>query len=246
MLLDENLEQFKVPGSNFKFSGERIESLGATEYTLVNIVCDISGSVSPYAGELEKCLGEIILACRKSPRADNIMIRLLVFNTSVSELHGYKLLQNCNPDDYENILRCGGGTALFDAVYDAVGAVKAYGKSLYDQDFIVNAIAFILTDGEDNSSSINPALIKDLIYQIGKEECLDSFTSVLIGAGVDPDTSQELIDFKDEANLTGYIKMKDAGKGSLAKLANFVSKSVSSTSSSLGSGQGLQQSQITF
>jgi uncharacterized protein YegL len=246
LLLNENLEQFKVMGSNFKFSGERIQNLGATEYTLVSIVCDISGSVSFYAQDLEKCLGEIILACRKSPRADNIMVRLLLFNTQVEEKHGYKLLQNCNPSDYDHILSCGGGTALFDATYDAFAAVKEYGKNLYNQDFTVNGIAFILTDGDDNSSSINPIKIKEITDEMKKEECLDSFTSVLVGVGVDASISQYLKNFMSQAGLTGYIEMKDASKGSLAKLAGFVSKSISSTSSSLGSGQGLQSNQIIF
>ena len=245
-LLNDDLEQFKTKGSNFKFSGERIQNLGATEYTLVSIVCDISGSVSNFSADLEKCLGEIVMACRKSPRADNIMIRLLTFNTRVNENHGYKLLQNCNPDDYNNILHCGGGTALFDATYDAFNAVKDYGKQLYDQDFSVNGIAFILTDGDDNSSSSSPLLIKQITEEMKKEECLDSFTSVLIGVGVDAQISQYLDHFKNEANLNGYIEMKDANKNSLAKLAQFVSRSISSTSSSLGSGQGLQASQMTF
>ena len=244
-----NLEQFTVKGSNFKFSGERIQNLGSTEYTLVTILCDISGSVASYSQDLEKSLGEIVLACRKSPRADNIMLRLLTFNTQVQEVHGYKLLQNCNPDDYKSILRCGGGTALFDASYDAVSAVKAYGKTLYDQDFTVNGIAFILTDGEDNSSHVSPEATKKLIEDIQKEECLDSFISVLIGIGVSGSISQYLDDYKNKAAINSYIEMQNADKGSLAKLANFVSKSISSSSQSLGQGQSAtssQVSQITF
>jgi len=241
-----DLEQFGVAGSNFKFSGERIQNLGATEYTLVTILCDISGSVASYSQDLEKSLGEIVLACRKSPRADNIMLRLVTFNSDVEESHGYKLLQNCNPDDYKGLLKCGGGTALFDAAHDAVSAVKSYGKTLYDQDFTVNGIAYVLTDGDDNSSSVSPDAVNKIIQEMQKEECLDSFTSVLIGVGVNPVISQYLDDFKNRAGITAYIEMKDATKGSLAKLAGFVSRSISSTSSSLGSGAGVPASQITF
>lgn len=243
-ILNDSLEQFAVAGSNFKFSGERIQNLGATEYTLVTILCDISGSVSSYSKDLEKCLGEIIFACRKSPRADNIMMRLVTFNNYVFENHGYKLLQNCNPDDYNGMLKCGGGTALFDATFDAVNAIKTYGKTLYDQDFTVNGVIYILTDGDDNSSTVSSLAIKKLIEDLSKEECLDSFTSILVGVGVDNSTSLYLDNFKNEAGITGYIKMDDATKGSLAKLANFVSKSISSVSSSLGSG--VSNSQITF
>ena len=243
-ILNNDLEQFTVTGSNFKFSGERIKNLLATEYTLVTVLCDISGSVDPFSKELEKCLGEIVLACRKSPRADNIMMRLITFNNSVFENHGYKLLQNCNPDDYNGVLRCGGQTALFDATFDAVTAIKSYGKTLYDQDFTVNGVIYILTDGEDNSSSASPVAVRNVIEDIQKEECLDSFTSVLIGVEVTNNISSCLDRFKLEAGLTEYIKMDDATKGSLAKLANFVSKSISSVSSSIGSGAPV--SQITF
>ncbi len=246
ILDNSNLEQFTVAGSNFKFSGERIQNLGATEYTLVTILCDVSGSVASYSQDLEKCLGEIVLACRKSPRADNIMLRLVTFSNDLEESHGYKLLQNCNPDDYKGLLKCGGGTALFDAAYDAVGAVKTYGKTLYDQDFTVNGVAYILTDGDDNSSKVSPDMVKKMVDDIQKEECLDSFTSVLIGVGVNPTISMFLDKFKTAAGITGYIEMDDATKGSLAKLAGMISKSISSTSSSLGSGSGAPLSQITF
>ena len=47
-----NLIRIQDEESNFHFSGESVDKLGASEYTLVNIVVDMSGSVSSYKNEL--------------------------------------------------------------------------------------------------------------------------------------------------------------------------------------------------
>ena len=51
---DDNME-FNIPivgGGAFNFSATKPETLGATEYTLVTITVDISGSVIPFSKEL--------------------------------------------------------------------------------------------------------------------------------------------------------------------------------------------------
>ena len=81
---DDDMNTISVPGGGgFQFSAIRPENLGASEYTLVSIVCDISGSVDSYKDELLKCIKTIVEACKKSPRAENLLIRLLLFNSSL-------------------------------------------------------------------------------------------------------------------------------------------------------------------
>lgn len=46
--------------SNFKFSGVRIDDLGASEFTLASIELDLSPSVSPFVDDLKKALSNII------------------------------------------------------------------------------------------------------------------------------------------------------------------------------------------
>jgi len=82
-LNDDTLETLKLTGTNFQYSATRIENLGATEYTLVTVVVDTSGSVADFKDELEKCLQKVIEACRKSPRADNLLIRIVTFNNKI-------------------------------------------------------------------------------------------------------------------------------------------------------------------
>ena len=99
---DQNgMEFHALDGGAFKFSAVRPEHLGATEYTLVTIVTDISGSVSGFEKTLRTAVIDAVQACEKSPRADNLLVRLVTFNTRLQEVHGFKTLRQINPQqDY--------------------------------------------------------------------------------------------------------------------------------------------------
>ena len=76
-------------GGTFTFSGVGLGDLGASAYTIVGIACDCSGSMSGHERNVEKALKSIISACRRSPRGDNLLIRLLRFSTGVRQFHGF-------------------------------------------------------------------------------------------------------------------------------------------------------------
>ena len=230
-----------IPGpGNFQFSAVRIEDLGATEYTLVTIVVDISGSVIGFANELLSCIKSIVGACQKSPRAENLLIRLLTFNNEVFEIHGFKNLGDIVVDDYDE-LRPDNMTALFDATYDGVGATLEYAKQLVDQDFDCNGAVYIITDGMDNRSKMTPTSIKEKIDDAIRKEEIESIITILVGLH-DPstrwsrDVKDSLDTFHREANLTQFLDVGEATPQKLAKLAGFVSESVSSQSQALGTG----------
>lgn len=236
-LTDSNLETLSIKGTGYQYSGVRLENLGATEYTLVTIVVDVSFSVGKFKTDLEKCLKEIVESCRKSPRADNLMLRLVSFSNDVTEEHGYKLLNECNSDDYLYCLNIRNMTALYDASYNSVVAALSYAETLTENDFDVNGVIFILTDGRDNRSTYSAENVKEAIQKAMREEQMESLTTVLIGIDVDADTNQYLTKFKEKAEITNYVELGDANSKNLAKLAEFVSKSISSSSASLGTGQ---------
>jgi len=249
LMTDEDTQIIDIPGTgNFQFSAIRPENLGATEYTLATIVIDVTGSVRPFANSLLECLKTIITSCKKSPRSENLMVRVITFNEDIEEVHGFKLLSSINPDDYQTF-HPAGMTALYDATYSGVGAILTYAKVLIDQDFDVNGCVYIITDGMDNRSSMQPASIFSKIEGALKNEEIESLVSILIGI-VDPNSydapeiQKYLSYFKDEANLTQYIDAGEATPGKLAKLAEFVSESISSQSQALGSGAPSQQ--LTF
>src|SRR3954465_8731827 len=108
------LDQIALPNSHYGYSATRLEELGATEYTLTTIVADVSGSTAAFTFDMESAISRIVQACKFSPRADNLLLRLLAFDDTHNELHGFKLLENCHLSDYGGSLKSGGSTALYD------------------------------------------------------------------------------------------------------------------------------------
>jgi hypothetical protein len=231
----QNLQQQQA--GNFHFSGTRIEDLGATEYTLVTVVGDRSGSTQAFQKDMENVLKEIVDACQKSPRADNLMLRLVTFDDQEQEVHGFKLLQDIHKGDYDGVMPPGGMTALFDAACNGIEATNAYGRKLLEQDFSVNGIVFVLTDGDDNRSTNTASQVKKALEAAVSGENLESMVSILIGVNIqNPAYAAFLQKFHADAGFTQYVELKDATKNTLAKLAQFVSKSISSQSQALGTG----------
>jgi uncharacterized protein YsxB (DUF464 family) len=228
--------------SNYGFSCVKLDALGATEYTLVTIVCDKSSSLSGYDRDLEKMVKAAVESCQKSARAENLMVRLVTFASDEEEVHGFKLLGNIDIKDYDGKIICSGCTKLIDTTYNAIEATAAYGKKMMDQDYLTNAIIYVITDGMDNVSTYKANRIKTIVDKIRKDETsLESIATVLIGMNGDATVQTYLQDIKTEGDFTEYIDMGDVTPGKLAKLAGYISRSTSSTSQALGSG-GTSQS----
>lgn len=235
-LFSDAMENHKL-SNNYGFSAVPTDNLGASEYTLALVVADVSSSVLDFRSEIEACVKRIVGACRDAPRADNLMLRMVMFNTKVTEYHGFKPLMDCAPDDYNGSIQPGGMTALYDATHNGVESVLSYGKTLVDNDYDCNAIVVVVTDGCDNSSTYGPNQVKKLLSKAMKDENLESLVTILVGVNVtDPTVSQYLKDFNDQAGFTQYVEVGDASEKTLARLANFVSKSISNQSQALGTG----------
>jgi uncharacterized protein YegL len=239
--LSKDMETQKLPTGNFSFTSTRLENLGAAAYTLCTVVIDLSGSTAGFRAEMEKSLKTVVRSCKYSPQADNLMLRVIVFADDVFELHGFKLLANCNEADYENILQknhnIGYSTALFDATINGIEALTIYSSNLVAQDYGVNGAVFIITDGCNNKGKFTPLTVRDRLGQAITKETLESLISVLIGINVtDTNVKAELARFQAEAGLSQYIDAGQADEKTLAKLADFISKSISSQSQAIGTG----------
>ena len=242
----DEMQVMNIPGpTNFKFSGQRPETLGASEYTLVTVGCDISSSVIPFAKDLSKMVAAVVEACKKNDRAENLLFRLIVFNETIKEVHGFIDLNNVNVDDYKDILKPYGWTALFDATYDAIGSTLEYARTLIRQDYDCNGAVYIITDGCDNRSKTTERMIAEQVEMaVGKEE-IESLNTVLIGLHNpklrwEAEVKEKLEDFKNLAKLTAFVNVGEATPQKLAKVAEWVSQSVSSQSQALGKGQASQ------
>lgn len=249
-ILSKNLEQLKA-ASGYQFSATKIGDLGAAEYTLATLVVDTSGSVSSFLPQLEVMLKTVFKAMQKSPRSDNLMYRLVSFDDDLKELHGFKLLNTIQEKDYDGLLSIGGMTALFESMDEAIQSTATYGKQLTNQDFTVNGIVVVVTDGQNNRGTIHdPAAVKKSLEAARKSECLESLLVILVGVTSD-DVNLDfyLKDVKDNAGCDQYVSIGSATPGKIAKLAQFISQSISSTSSALGTGkpsQPLNPSQFNF
>lgn len=245
----DSMQSLTTP-SNYSFSGVGLDQLGATEYTLATVVVDVSGSVSGFKNELEKCLKTVLGSCKKAPRAENLLFRVVSFNQDVGEVHGFRQLADIKPTEYDNALNPSGNTALYDAVLSSLEATGVYGQQLASQEFMANGVVYVITDGMDNSSSSSPASIKKAIEKIRKDENLESVAVILIMVGAsDPMAASDLDKFKTKADITQFIDLTDlftkgSPEGALAKLAGYISRSVSSTSQSLGSGSATATSSL--
>lgn len=229
---DNNMLTNRV--GNFSFSGVRPEKLGATEYTLVTVVTDKTGSVAGFEKDLVAMKRAVVQACQRDPRAEFLMLRNVWFNTKIDEEHGFVELAAIDPAKY-SAPKCDGMTALHDAVFSSVAVSNAYAKTLRDSDFSVNAVVFIITDGEDNKSSHTVADVKAELARGVRQEHLESLNVILIGVNA-VQCRARLETFQRQAGLTQYVDAGTASPKQLAQLAGFVAKSISSQSKSLGSG----------
>jgi len=228
----------------FDYTSITVDKLGASEYTVVGIVTDKTGSVDGFKDDLEKMIGASVGSCRESARALNLLVRTTAFNSNgIEELHGFTLLSTIDPDAYIGTIHPASATNLFDAALESIEATDEYVQSLFDAERICNAnsIIFIITDGDDNSSRHSPLEVKEAVEKVKRSEVMESIRTILIGVNdTDPYFKQRLEEFRQEAGLDEYLSMGDVTEKKLAKLAEFVSQSISSTSQALGTGQASQ------
>jgi len=224
---------------NYQYSGTKIEDLGASEYTLVTIAVDVSGSVETFKDSLTKCLKSVVDSCKYSPRAENLMIRLVLFNNTVEEIHGFKLLQNINLSDYDVIIKPGGMTALYDASANSIASLVDYAKNLNSNNYDVNGLIVIITDGYDNSSTSTKNTVKNALLSVKQNEIFTTtpgLLTILVGV-YEPnnpmgDVISVLEQYKDEVGFNEFTTIDTTAK-SFAKLGMFISKSISSQSQRL-------------
>jgi hypothetical protein len=236
--IDNDVMTSGTSAGGYQYSGTRPDKLGALSYTITQIVTDQSGSVYDYKNEIEAMLEAIREACNKCDNNLNLLQRVTKFNHTLEELHGFRELVTIQPGEYKGTINPTGNTALTDAACESLDCLKSYAGTLKAKDYTCNAIGFIITDGEENSSVKTEAHVKKLVEELRKGELVESIRIILVGlVPQGSKTSQELDNWKTRAGIDEYVCVGEATPQRLAKLADFVSKSVSSTSQALRTGQ---------
>jgi len=225
--------------NQFQYSAVEMDELGATEYTLVNILVDETPSITAFRADMEKCIQSVIESCQKHPKSENLLVRVAKFNShdGIKEIHGFSPLST-RSDKYKLIPN--GMTNLYDAAYDSIDTVKDYAERLIQSGNIdrLNTVFFVITDGEENDSSkvSSSTEIGKLMNDIRQSKNLESTTSILIGVN-DSQCQSYLDEFHKQASFTHYKPMGEATPDVLSELAGFIYDLVSSTSMVLGSGK---------
>ncbi len=223
--------------SAYGFSKARLADFGATEYTLVVIRADSSGSIAGHAGAIEAAIQNIIESCRKSPRAGNLLVSVGTFDSGLHEIHDFKLLKEIADNEYAGSIIPRGMTCLRDSAVDMYRKFEVGAKDLRNHDYEVNAIGFILTDGEDTASSYGVAAVAQACKDLVISEAVDSYRSVLIAINnSNPHFHQKLAEFAKDCGFDQVIDAGDATPKALNKLTQFVSQSISSQNGVLGTG----------
>lgn len=238
MIDNDDAQSFRTIGSGFQFSAISDDQLGASEYTLVAIAADKSSSVAGFDKEIEGCLKTSLQGCIHSPRVDNLLVRLLTFNTKLDEVHGYKLLADCPIGNYDGIIKPGGCTSLYDACVSSIDSLATYGKQLIQNKYTANGLCVVITDGCDVGSTQTLKSVKEAVERSRRSECLESILNILIGVNVtDTEVHRALEELQREAGFDKYIEAKDASPKTFARIAGFISKSISSQSQAINTGK---------
>jgi hypothetical protein len=165
------------------------------------------------------------------------MLRLVIFDDTVTEVHGFKLLATINEADYYGVLTGDGATSLYDAASSSLAATTDYAKALDTEDFTANAILFVITDGEDNTSRLTKSRLAKELKQARTSEALESILTILVGVNVkETPVSQALMSLYKDVGFTQFVEIDDANELTLARLAAFVSRSIRAQSICLGTG----------
>jgi hypothetical protein len=228
----------------FQFSNMKIDLLGASEYTIGVVVTDLTGSVGGFHSDLIDVSKSVLEACRKHPKAENFLLRSTVFNSdiNVKEIHGFNPVNSIDSTIYDGFPFPSGSTPLMDAHLEACESLYQFGNQLAANQFTVNAVLFIITDGGENSSANRDMdTIKKIMARLRNGDPLESFTAILIGVNDSYDRAT-LKQYQVESTIDEYKSIGDATPGSIAKVAQFISKSLSTASQSLGGGTSKQLS----
>jgi uncharacterized protein YegL len=240
----QNMASFMVPGGGYGYTGMRVDAIQCPDNTVATGLLDESGSTTSFARPMELCVKEVIKSLRSSPRADNLLYRHTHFGSRFREIHGFKALPQINVDDYDGCYQPGGCTTLFDSEIKVIQSTRDYCAQQTKKKFMCNGFIYIITDGCDYGSVLTQGMVREELAKAISSEDMESLMTILIGVNPDPKIQQGLADHAAFCGFTQYVPLDNADEKTLAKLADFVSRSLSSQSQSLGTG-GPSQS-LTF
>ena len=179
----ENFQNF----NNANFDPNSLANQTSTAIMCV-VVTDVSPSISSYVDAMNTASRDVFMQeLKNSHRKSDILIKNITFCEKVEHKSGFLPIVNLQ-DDYLDVTPQGRGTALYQAVDEALSHAISYREDLEAQGIEVRTTVFIITDGEDNSSSLNSANnVKNHVAALRSNEAWAStFTINMLGVGNEP------------------------------------------------------------
>lgn len=224
--------QFALLGGTggFGISNFDPSSIQEDEVILMGIAMDISPSVGSFEGELNSAFREFVEELQHSHVADKILVKIIEFSETIYDKTGFMPIKQIDPKAF--IFKAkDSGTALFAGTKKILDATIDYRTHLEATGINVKALVFVITDGQDNSSSrlqVKASDVATTLDNIAKEERnVFSFETILFGIGnskVDFENAQKDMHIK-------HLAVVGQTGAEMRKMVGFISASVSKSSS---------------
>lgn len=234
-VLLESLDPIALGGC----AGLGIDDIDSEEVTLVAVVVDASVSMSPFRDTIIQSYNEQFLASLQGAKnANDILVETWIFSTDgppdnwVRLLHGFTPVKQCPKLDHQSY-NPSGSTPLNDAVNRAQVGLMSYGQMLRDGGTRTKCILVVMTDGEENSSSVSASKVKGVSTDLLKQE-IYILSYVYFGDEAEGDKFAAKIGFPSNHRITGSQNASE-----IRRIFGTVSASVISTSQPQVSPAGL-------
>lgn len=223
------MEGFQNFNNSQNFDPNSLASMTSTVIMFI-VVNDVSPSIHSYEDTMNTVARDVFIQdLKNSHRKNDIVVKAITFCEKVEHKSGFMPILNV-PDDYFDVKNQGRGTALYDAVSQALEHAISYRKDLEDQGIEVRTAIFISTDGEDNASDRSSLTkIKTMVEELRRNEAwANSFTINMLGVG-NPSYFEDACDQMTLDHKKCLVTVGNSA-GEIRKQMGVVSQSVSSSS----------------
>jgi uncharacterized protein YegL len=168
--------------THLSYGNVDVTNLDMEEVVNVTLLVDTSGSMSPYAAELNKQISDFIKWMQEFHQAPKLFLSMGRFDSDIEVLTGFQQVNNVKNHTFNTD---GGSTKLFEGCLDFLKNVISQQQRALNAGILTKSIFFVITDGADNASKATSASeVKQLINFIQSDEAtINTFNSALVGIG---------------------------------------------------------------
>lgn len=161
--------------------GLSADDLDCPDATLVSIVLDMSGSMTPYRKAVVDAYNQMLRALSGAKGASAILASAWAFSDAPALLSSYEPTAR-KPPLSAAVYQPNGMTALHDTVLGALTGLVTYGQRLWDEGVPTKRVLFVLSDGDDNASKATASAVRSAVAALARDE---AYTLAYAGFGGD-------------------------------------------------------------